>query len=74
MSSLRRPPSEDRDSTHAEMKVACEVSEGTKAFPTLELAVLSSELSPCGLFGAQRIAAPPSTGETYHAAALAWMA
>jgi hypothetical protein len=42
--------------------------EGTIACPTLELAVLSSEQSRRGLFGAQQIAAPPSIGDFYDAA------
>lgn len=47
--------------------------EGTIACPTLELAVLSSEQSRRGLFGAQQIAAPPSIGDFYDAATSALM-
>lgn len=47
--------------------------EGTIACLTLELAVLSSEQSRRGLFGAQQIAAPPSIGDFYDAATSALM-
>jgi hypothetical protein len=49
------------------------MSEGTIACTTLELDVLSSELSRRGLFGAQQTAAPPSIGGLHEATASASM-